>query len=117
MMKWRLVVPRALIDANRLADLKAVQATASGVRIGALARYADLSPAVPAAYGAIHDALEVIADIQVRNLGTLGGSCCQADPFGDMPNVMVALEAEFEARSAAAQRRIGVDQFFTGPLQ
>jgi carbon-monoxide dehydrogenase medium subunit len=117
MMKWRLVAPRALIDANRLADLKAVQATGGGVRIGAMARYADLSEAVPPGYGAIHDALEVIADIQVRNLGTLGGSCCQADPFGDMPNVMVALDAEFEARSAAAERRIGVDQFFTGPLQ
>ena len=117
MMKWRLVAPRALIDANRLAGLKAVQATGDGVRIGAPARYADLSDAVPPGYGAIHDALEVIADIQVRNLGTLGGSCCQADPFGDMPNVVVALDAEFEARSGAAVRRIGVDRFFTGPLQ
>jgi hypothetical protein len=42
-------------------------------------------------------ALGVIADMQVRNLGAMGGSCCQADPFGDMPNVVLALRAELEA--------------------
>jgi CO/xanthine dehydrogenase FAD-binding subunit len=117
MMKWRLAAPAVLVDINRLKEIAAVEDTAKGTKVGAMVRYGALSSVVPERYGAIHDALPLIADVQVRNLGTLGGSCCQADPFGDMPNVIVALEARMVARSAGAERTIGVDEFFTGPLQ
>jgi carbon-monoxide dehydrogenase medium subunit len=61
--------------------------------------------------------LQMIADLQVRNAGTLGGSCCQADPYGDMPNVMVALGAEMTVQSVGGLRRIPAEAFFVGPLQ
>ncbi|MDX8501778.1 xanthine dehydrogenase family protein subunit M [Mesorhizobium sp. VK4C] len=117
MMKWRLAAPSVLVDANRVAELSSIRKEDSAVRIGAMVRYRDLPSGVPEACGAIHDAVSVIADFQVRNLGTLGGSCCQADPFGDMPNVVVALGAEMTARSVRGERQISVDDFFLGPLQ
>lgn len=117
MMKWRLVTPAALIDVNRLTELQSIGENPDEVAVGALTRYSTLADEMPVSHGAIHDALAVIADIQVRNLGTLGGSCCQADPFGDMPNVMVALNARLTAQSRAGSRDIAVDDFFRGPLQ
>ncbi|MBI4304935.1 MAG: FAD binding domain-containing protein, partial [Chloroflexi bacterium] len=56
------------------------------------------------------EAAGMVADAQVRNKGTLGGSLAHADPAGDMPAVILALGAEIEAQSARAKRRISVDR-------
>jgi carbon-monoxide dehydrogenase medium subunit len=79
--------------------------------------YANVGRAAGERYGIIADALTLIADMQVRNLGTVGGSCCQADPFGDMPNVVLALRAELEACNSKGTRRIAAQDFFRGPLE
>jgi aerobic carbon-monoxide dehydrogenase medium subunit len=118
MMKWRLAAPSALIDASRITALKQISETGGRTRIGSMATYSDLQKSPPiGAVAAIQDALLVIADMQVRNVGTLGGSCCQADPFGDMPNVMIALDSTMEATSTRGTREIGARDFFRGPLE
>ncbi|MGE0678920.1 FAD binding domain-containing protein [Pseudolabrys sp.] len=118
MMKWRLAAPNALIDVSRIAALKGIQESNGKVRIGSMVTYNDLQKFAPIkSIAIIQDALEVIADLQVRNLGTLGGSCCQADPFGDMPNVMIALDATMEATSTQGSREIRAREFFRGPLE
>lgn len=118
MMKWRLAAPNALIDASRIATLKDICESNGKIRIGSMATYSDLQLSAPLkSIAVIQDALEVIADMQVRNLGTLGGSCCQADPYGDMPNVMTALDVMMEAMSTRGTRRIPAKEFFLGPLE
>ena len=118
MMKWRIAAPTALVDAKGVASLADVQETKDTIRVGSMVTYGNLGKAVLIkGLPIIHDALDVIADLQVRNLGTLGGSCCQADPFGDMPNVMVALDAILEAKSIRGSRQIPINEFFLGPLE
>ncbi len=120
MMKLRIASPEYLVDLCELGDLRTAQVDSKGrLRIGAMVTYRQMqtSGLLSAAYGAVSDALEVIADDQIRNVGTLGGSCCQADPHGDTPNVVVAFNAELEAVSGKGRRTIAAREFFTGLLQ
>jgi len=120
MMKLRIASPEYLVDLCELGELATVEVDSRrGLRIGAMGTYHRLqqSGLLTSAYGMVSDALEVIADEQVRHVGTLGGSCCQADPHGDTPNVVVALEAEMEAVGSKGRRRIPARKFFTGLLQ
>lgn len=117
MMKLRFVAPGSLIDARRLEELKIAADSDGGQRIGSMMTYAQVGRVASERYPIIADALDVIADLQVRNLGPLGGSCCQADPFGDMPNVVTALDARFEIRSSRGTRHLAAAEFFRGPLE
>lgn len=120
MMKLRIASPEYLVDLCELEDLTtAAVESKKRLRIGAMVTYHQLqtSGLLNPAYGVVADALEVIADEQVRHVGTLGGSCCQADPHGDTPNVVVALDAEMEVASSRGRRTIPARQFFTGLLQ
>lgn len=120
MMKLRIASPEYLVDLCELGELMTAKVDSRHrLRIGAMVTYHQLqkSGLLNSAYGAVADALEVIADEQVRHVGTLGGSCCQADPHGDTPNVVVALEAEMEAVSSKGRRTIAARQFFSGLLQ
>jgi carbon-monoxide dehydrogenase medium subunit len=116
MMKLRFATPACLIDLSRLPELQQVRSAGSAVSIGSMLTYSAAKSALPD-YGVVQDALEVIADMQVRNLGTLGGSCCQADPFGDMPNIVRALGVQMEALSSSGSRMIAAEEFITGPLE
>ncbi|MBZ5570844.1 MAG: xanthine dehydrogenase family protein subunit M [Acidobacteriia bacterium] len=120
MMKLRIASPEYLVDLCELDELTTAEADSrQGLRIGAMVTYHQLqkSGLLNSAYGMVGDALEVIADEQVRHVGTLGGSCCQADPHGDTPNVVVALEAEMEAVSSKGRRLIRAGKFFAGLLE
>jgi carbon-monoxide dehydrogenase medium subunit len=119
MMKLRIASPKYLVDLCDIKELISIEGDSQRrVRIGSMVTYhgAQNAPALNA-YGAISDALSVIADEQVRHVGTLGGSCCQADPHGDMPNVVVALDAQMEALGTKGKRIIPARQFFVGPLE
>lgn len=120
MMKLRIASPEYLVDLCELGELATAEVDSRhGLRIGAMVTYHQLqkSGLLTSAYGMVSDALEVIADEQVRHVGTLGGSCCQADPHGDTPNVVVALGAEMEAASSNGKRRIPAATFFAGLLE
>ena len=107
MMKFRLVQAPKLVDISRLDELRGVQEFKKGVRIGAATTYAELaaSPLLRERCPVVAEVAGGIADIQVRNRGTIGGSLAHADPASDMPAVMIALDAEFQVRSKAGGKR------------
>lgn len=119
LMKLRLARPDRLVDLCRLAELRGIEDVAGGgLRIGALTTWADLlADARIARYGALADALPVIGDVQVRNMGTLGGSLAHADPASDVAAPALALGFALVVRSAArGERTIAVTELFAGPF-
>lgn len=119
LMKLRLARPERLVDVGRLSELRSVRdIDGGGLAIGALTTWATLleDPRVTR-YGALADALPVIGDVQVRNMGTIGGSLAHADPASDIAGPALALGMELVARSAArGERTIAIDAFFAGPF-
>ena len=100
LMKLRLATADTLVDIGRLAELKGVSKLEDGrLAVGALTTYAELidSPAIH--YGVLKDALPSIGDVQVRNLGTVGGAVAHADPASDLPAALIALGAEIVLQS------------------
>ena len=114
MMKLRLADPDALIDLGGVDGLSYVCESAGGLAIGAMTTYYDVmtSGAVRANAPVIAEAAAQVADPQVRNMGTIGGSLSHADPAADLPAVMLALGAEFATASAAGARTVSADDFF-----
>ena len=118
LMKLRLATADTLVDIGRLSELKGVSKLEDGrLAVGALTTYAELidSPAIH--YGVLKDALPSIGDVQVRNLGTVGGAIAHADPASDLPAALIALGAEIVLQSASGTRNLPADGFFEGPFQ
>ena len=116
MMKLRLATPRHVVDINRVPGLDHLREEDGVLRIGALAREADLeaSSLIATRYPLLADASRVIADPLVRNLATVCGNLAHADPANDHPAAMLALGAELVAVGPKGERRIPVRSFFTG---
>jgi len=119
LMKLRLARPERLIDIGRLGELRGVRQQPDGrLAIGALTTYADLiADARVMSLALFADALPRIADVQVRNRGTIGGAVSHADPAADLPPLLLALDAELACRSAErGERVIPAGSFFQGPF-
>jgi aerobic carbon-monoxide dehydrogenase medium subunit len=119
LLKLRVASATKLIDIGRIRELHGVRATPDGgIAIGALTTYRELEESADATrYACLAEALPRIADLQVRNRGTIGGSVAHADPASDIPAVLLALDATFVARSKDGERRIPATAFFQGPFQ
>lgn len=119
MMKLRLAVPDVLIDINDLAEFRRIWVEGDVLRIGALARHADLlaSAIVGEQYRILHDAERVIADPVVRNWGTVGGSLCHADPAEDLSAAFGAIRAEVVMRGPGGERVVPVRELTAGPFE
>jgi aerobic carbon-monoxide dehydrogenase medium subunit len=113
-LKLRLASPALLIDIRALAELKGIEISETGIRIGALTTHAELLASEPLneALPVFRQAAGLIADPQVRNRGTIGGSLANADPAADWPAVMLALHAEFEIAGSKGLRRVAARDFF-----
>ena len=117
LLKLRLGSAETLVDIGRLPGLRGVRRLDDGrMAIGALTTYADLLDSPAKEYGLLRDALPHIGDVQVRNLGTVGGSIAHADPASDLPACLLALDAELVVRSASGERTIPINGFFEGPF-
>ena len=117
LLKLRLGEAGTLVDIGRLAELKGVRQLPDGrVAVGALTTYRELMESPARHYGLFQDAVPHIADLQVRNRGTVGGAIAHADPALELPACLLALDAEVVARSASAERVIPIDGFFEGPF-
>ena len=112
LMKMRLARPTALIDINFVPGLSDIQNHNGGLRLGALARHTELemSEAV-AAVPILHDCASGIADVQVRNQGTIGGSLAEADPSGDWGAALLALETSVVCVGPKGERTIKLEDF------
>ena len=118
LMKLRLAEPGVLIDLGKIADMAYIREDGGGLAIGAMTTYAALesSDAVRRRAPVLADAARQVADAQVRNMGTIGGSLAHADPAGDLPAVAIALNAELITSSQGGHRAIGADDFFVDLL-
>ena len=119
MMKLRLAQPEVLVDINGLADLGHITRADGELRIGALARHAQLLDSAVAGqlFAILHDAERVIADPVVRNWGTVGGSLCQADPSEDLSAAFAALKGTMVIRGQDGSRQVSAREFHTGPYE
>ena len=114
LMKLRLANPKYLIDIGRIADLNTIRADGDKLSIGALVTYAQIkdSDLLRNKCRLLPKTASVVGDAQVRNRGTLGGSLAHADPHGDMPAAILALQAELKAVGPKGTRWIKADDFF-----
>ena len=119
MMKLRLAQPEVLVDINGLAELAFIALDGDRLRIGALARHADLlsSSVAGRCFPIFHDAERVVADPIVRLWGTIGGSLCQADPSEDLSAVFAAVRATAVIRGKDGERTVPVRDFHLGPYE
>ena len=102
-MKARAASPDALVDLNGLEELKGIDLAADGtLSIGPMATYTDLVGSAEAkARPILGEVCAQIADVQVRNRGTIGGNLCANDPTNHLPPLMVAIGAQMTIAGAA----------------
>ena len=116
-MKARAAAPDVLVDLNGLDELRTIGIGADGsLELGAMATYSSImqSPEVHATRPVIAEVAGMIADVQVRNRGTIGGNVCTGDPTNHFPPLMVALGAEMTVRGSDGERRVPAEEFFLG---
>jgi len=118
-LNMRLAAPAHLVDINRLSDLAYVRTDAAAVRVGALARHADLErdPAAAAALPLLADATRHVAHPAIRNRGTTVGSIVHGDPAAELPAVLALLGGHVVLASTAGRRTVDAAEFFVGPLE
>jgi carbon-monoxide dehydrogenase medium subunit len=112
LMKMRMARPTALVDINFVPGLSDIQAHHGELRLGALARHTDIEMSDAAtAIPILHDCATGIADVQVRNQGTIGGSLAEADPSGDWGATLLALETSLECAGLQGKRSVKLEDF------
>jgi aerobic carbon-monoxide dehydrogenase medium subunit len=115
LMKMRLAKPSLLVDLRKLADLRGIQPGDATARIGALTTHHEVSQA--GELGVAAHAAGQIADQQVRNRGTIGGSLAHGDSASDLPAVLLATEGRVTARGPGGDREIAADALFVDFLE
>ena len=118
LMKMRLAKPGYLLDIGRISGLDTIVEDGNHVIIGAMATHAQIerSDLLRRRCSLLPQTAATIADVQVRNCGTMGGSLAHADPAGDMPPAILALDAEIKAVGPDGERWIKAEDFFLGLL-
>jgi aerobic carbon-monoxide dehydrogenase medium subunit len=114
LMKLRLAAPSLLISLGKVQGLNGVQRANGGFSIGAMTRHAEL--AAESDLGVTAHAAGLIADQQVRNRGTIGGSIAHGDAAGDLPTVFLAAEGTVTAQGPNGERQIQATDMFKGFL-
>ena len=119
LLSMRLAAPSMLVDINALPGLGFVTCDEAGVRIGALARHADVLASTEAAEAQplLAMALRHVAHPTIRNRGTTVGSLVHADAAAEMPMVLRLLEGSVDVASVRGRRTIPAAELFAGPLE
>jgi aerobic carbon-monoxide dehydrogenase medium subunit len=118
LLKLRFAAPAIIVDIGKVDGLEGIRRENGHVRIGARTRHRDVESATDlrGTLDLLLDAAPLISDPLIRNMGTVGGSICHADPAGDWGAVMLAVGAEFVVRSSAGERVLPAAGFFQGPF-
>lgn len=115
-MKQRAATPDVLVDLGDLDELRAIGFAGGMLEIGAMVTCSQLmsSSEVDVARPILAEVAGTIADVQVRNRGTIGGNVCVSDPTNHFPPLLVALDATFTIRGQAGERTVPAQEFFIG---
>ena len=119
LLSMRLAAPSMLVDINALPDLGHVRVAEDGVRVGALARHAEVLASAEAAQAQplLGMALSHVAHPTIRNRGTTVGSIVHADAAAEMPMVLRLLEGSVDVASVRGRRTVPAAELFAGPLE
>ena len=115
-MKARAASPDVLVDLNELDELRAITVSGDTLRLGAMATYSQIvvSSEVEVSRPILAEVVAQIADVQVRNRGTIGGNVCSNDPTNHLPPLLTALGATFQISGAGGDRTVSAEEFFLG---
>ena len=115
-LKNGLLKPACVIDLSGVERIRALQADAAGLRVGAAvsARTLERDATTRTTYTSLAESGALVGSVQVRNLATLGGNLCNAAPSADMAPPLLALDAEAVIVGPAGERRVPFTDFFTG---
>jgi len=115
-MKARAASPDVLVDLNGLEELKGIELAGDGtLTIGAMTTYSELMGSAEAkARPILAEVVSTIADVQVRNRGTVGGNVCANDPTNHLPPLMAAVGARFTIAGGSGEREVTAEDFFLG---
>jgi carbon-monoxide dehydrogenase medium subunit len=118
MMKLRLAAPEQLIDIGRLKELSFIREHDDHLHIGAGTTHYEIesSPLIRANCPLLAETAANIGDIQVRNVGTIGGSAAHSDPSADYPAALCALDAKFKLVKKGGDRIVPASEFFVDML-
>jgi aerobic carbon-monoxide dehydrogenase medium subunit len=118
-MKLRLARPSVVIDIGRIATLSYIREAGGAIAVGATTTHAEVetSKLLREKCPLLSETASHIGDVQVRNMGTIGGSLVHADPASDYPAAILALEAEIDLIGPRGKRTVRADQFFVDLLQ
>lgn len=118
LMKMRFASISHVVDISRIEEMDYIREEEGRIRVGALTTVAELgnSPAISRTFPIIREAVELIADPLVRNMGTVGGNISHGDPANDLPSIMLALGATFMVLGKEGSRELSADHFFVDSL-
>ena len=109
LMKLRLAAPSLLVDLRRVEELRGVSRQNGTVTFGAMVRHHEVATG---GFGVTSAAAATIADQQVRNMGTIGGTLAHGDPASDLPAIMLAHEGSVILRGPDGEREVAAADFF-----
>ncbi|MEM9628484.1 MAG: FAD binding domain-containing protein [Pseudomonadota bacterium] len=108
-------IERPVLDISGLSELRSIDRTDKGVRIGALARWSDLLRSdLPPAFDGLKQAAIEVGSVQIQNAGTVAGNLCNASPAADGVPPLLTLDASVELASRRGRRVLPLDAFLTG---
>src|SRR5438094_8206989 len=115
-MKARAASPDVLVDLHDLEELRGIELGADGMlELGAMTTYAEIIASAEArARPILGEVCAQIADVQVRNRGTVGGNVCSNDPTNHLPPLLVAIGATMTILGAGGERSVTAEEFFLG---
>jgi carbon-monoxide dehydrogenase medium subunit len=118
LLRLRLAYPELLVDVGSIDELRGISDQGDSLRIGARTTHYEVvgDPLIAAHCGLLAEATGTVADPAVRHRGTLGGSLAHGDPAGDLPAVILALDATLTVRGPGGEREIGAADFFVDYL-
>src|ERR1700751_3618399 len=112
LMKLRFANPAHLVDLNFVAGTSYIREEEGGLRFGALPCHAEIdSSSWASKVPILHDCAAGIADVQVRNRGTIGGSLAEADPSGDWANALITLDTTVHCLGPKGARKVALKDF------
>src|SRR6201747_3093548 len=113
-LRMRLNAPEVVIDLGRIDTMRGVRDDGDAIVIGAMTPHAVVQsdPLIAEHAALLHEAVQHLADAQIRHRGTLGGALAHADPAGDMGAPALALEAQFVIAGSSGTRTVEAKEFF-----
>jgi carbon-monoxide dehydrogenase medium subunit len=115
-MKTGLATPDVVVDIGQIEAMQGIESDGDTLSIGAMTTYDEIASADAVAEGApaLAEAAAAVGDVQVRNMGTIGGNIAHADPASDLPGAVIAERATVVVQGADGEREVAADDFFGG---